>query len=155
MKTIQHSATRTSKPVEPPNLVSVQLESYKWFLEEGLLELFQNFSPIYDFTGQQFVELLDFTLGEPYAIDEVPYVMYFQQNVALHGAFWHRGFGAVRSHGCVNLAPRDARWLFDWVHPFRPEGWYGVYATDTDPGTIVWVRKSEPRDGAGPVAGSR
>ncbi|MBN1772916.1 MAG: L,D-transpeptidase [Deltaproteobacteria bacterium] len=88
----------------------------------------------------------DFALGEPYAIDEVPYVMYFQQNVALHGAFWHRGFGAVRSHGCVNLAPRDARWLFDWVHPFRPEGWYGVYATDTDPGTIVWVRKSEPRD---------
>lgn len=88
----------------------------------------------------------DFTLGEPYAIDEVPYVMYFQQNVALHGAFWHRGFGAVRSHGCVNLAPRDAHWLFDWVHPFRPEGWYGVYATDTDPGTIVWVRKSEPRD---------
>lgn len=88
----------------------------------------------------------DFTLGEPYAIDEVPYVMYFQQNVALHGAFWHRGFGAVRSHGCVNLAPRDAHWLFDWVHPFRPEGWYGVYATETDPGTIVWVRKSEPRD---------
>lgn len=88
----------------------------------------------------------DFALGEPYAIDEVPYVMYFQQNVALHGAFWHRGFGAVRSHGCVNLAPHDAHWLFDWVHPFRPEGWYGVYATDTDPGTIVWVRKSEPRD---------
>jgi len=71
MKTIQHSAMRTSKPVEPPNLVSVQLESYKWFLEEGLLELFQNFSPIYDFTGQQFVELLDFTLGEPkYSLEE-------------------------------------------------------------------------------------
>jgi lipoprotein-anchoring transpeptidase ErfK/SrfK len=84
----------------------------------------------------------DFTLGEPYAIDEVPYVMYFQQNVALHGAFWHRGFGAVRSHGCVNLTPIDAHWLFDWVHPFRPEGWHGVYSTDTDPGTIVWVRKS-------------
>jgi hypothetical protein len=83
----------------------------------------------------------DFTLGEPYAIDEVPYVMYFERNVALHGAFWHRGFGAVRSHGCVNLAPSDARWIFDWVHPFRPESWHGVYATDTDPGTIVWVRK--------------
>ncbi|MBI5500377.1 MAG: L,D-transpeptidase family protein [Deltaproteobacteria bacterium] len=85
----------------------------------------------------------DFALGEPYAIDEVPYVMYFQQNVALHGAFWHRGFGAVRSHGCVNLPGYDAHWLFDWVHPFRPEGWHGVYATDTDPGTIVWVRKGD------------
>ncbi len=71
MKTIQHSATRTSKPVELPNLVAVQLESYRWFLEEGLRELFQHFSPIYDFTGQQFVELLDFTLGEPkYSLEE-------------------------------------------------------------------------------------
>ncbi|MCS7309632.1 MAG: DNA-directed RNA polymerase subunit beta [Armatimonadetes bacterium] len=68
---MQHSPSRTSQPVELPNLVSVQLESYKWFLEEGLLELFRNFSPIYDFTGQQFVELLDFTLGEPkYSIEE-------------------------------------------------------------------------------------
>jgi hypothetical protein len=61
----------------------------------------------------------DFALGEPYAIDEVPYVMYFQQNVALHG-------------------------LFNWVHPFLPEGWHGVYATDSDAGTIVWVRKPDP-----------
>ncbi len=83
----------------------------------------------------------DFALGEPYAIDEVPYVMYFQQNVAIHGAFWHRNFGYVRSHGCVNLSPSDARRLFEWTAPHMPEGWHGVYATDSNPGTIVWVRR--------------
>jgi hypothetical protein len=76
-----------------------------------------------------------------YAIQDVPWVMYFQGSYALHGAFWHRSFGRVRSHGCVNLGPSDARWLFFWSTPFLPEGWHGVHATEDSPGTTVVVHE--------------
>ena len=78
-----------------------------------------------------------------YAIQDVPWVMYFEGSYALHGAFWHRSFGHVRSHGCVNLGPSDARWLFMWTTPFLPEGWHGVHQSEGNPGTTVVVRKSE------------
>lgn len=76
-----------------------------------------------------------------YAIQDVPWVMYFEGSYALHGAFWHRSFGHVRSHGCVNLGPSDARWLFMWTTPFLPSGWHGVNATDESPGTTVVVHE--------------
>lgn len=76
-----------------------------------------------------------------YAIEDVPWAMYFEGSYALHGAFWHRGFGYVRSHGCVNLGPSDAKWLFHWTTPFLPEGWHGVHANERTPGTTVVVRK--------------
>ncbi len=78
-----------------------------------------------------------------YAIQDVPWVMYFEGSYALHGAFWHRSFGHVRSHGCVNLGPSDARWLFNWTTPFLPEGWHGVNASEGNPGSTVVVRRSE------------
>lgn len=62
---IQHQAKRTEHAAPIPNLVELQLDSFRGFLEEGLHELFQSFSPIYDFTGQTAIELVDFTLGEP------------------------------------------------------------------------------------------
>lgn len=57
------------------------------------------------------------SMGRPdqYSIPVVPYVMYFDDDRALHGAFWHNGFGYRRSHGCVNLSVGDARWLYDWA----------------------------------------
>jgi hypothetical protein len=76
-----------------------------------------------------------------YSIQDVPWTMFFYGSYALHGAFWHRSFGHVRSHGCVNLGPSDARWLFFWTTPFLPEGWHGVHATDDSPGTTVIVRE--------------
>lgn len=60
---------------------------------------------------------------EAYSIEDVPWTQYFSNNVALHGAFWHGGFGLVRSHGCVNLSPADARWLFGFTEPKMPQGW--------------------------------
>ena len=51
MKEIQGRAKQTRHAIEIPNLVEQQLNSYRWFLEEGLQELFESFSPIYDFTG--------------------------------------------------------------------------------------------------------
>lgn len=50
-----------------------------------------------------------------YFLEDVPWTMYFDRDIALHTAYWHDGFGYRRSHGCVNLAPLDARWLFDWA----------------------------------------
>jgi len=57
----------------------------------------------------------DHAIHGPYSIEDVPYVMYFQLAYALHAAFWHNSFGWPRSHGCINLAPADARWAFNFV----------------------------------------
>ncbi len=73
-----------------------------------------------------------------YSIEDVPWTMYFLGSYALHGAFWHERFGHPRSHGCVNLAPRDARWLFFWTLPELPSAWHGVLA-GVGEGTSVLV----------------
>ena len=76
-----------------------------------------------------------------YSIEDVPYVQFFAKGVALHGAFWHRSFGAAHSHGCVNLAPVDARWLFEFTAPRLPVGWIAALPAATiDAGTVVRVR---------------
>jgi hypothetical protein len=50
-----------------------------------------------------------------YFLEDVPWTLYFNRDIALHGAYWHNSFGYQHSHGCVNLAPLDARWLFEWA----------------------------------------
>lgn len=75
----------------------------------------------------------------PYSIEDVPYVMYFFKSYALHGAFWHANFGTQMSHGCVNLAPLDAKYLFFFADPPLPKGWHGVHASDAAPGSRVIV----------------
>ena len=54
-----------------------------------------------------------------YELPGVPWVGYFEieHGVALHGAYWHNDFGRPRSHGCVNLRPDDALWLYRWTTP--------------------------------------
>jgi hypothetical protein len=63
-----------------------------------------------------------------YDIAEVPWTMYYDRGYALHGAYWHNGFGKTRSHGCTNVPPVDARWLFQWANPEVPPGWHAVHA---------------------------
>jgi hypothetical protein len=83
--------------------------------------------------------------GEPpYSLEDVPYVMYFRGAYAFHSAFWHDRFGRPRSHGCINLAPRDAKWLYGWAGPDLPKTWHGGSATDENPGTWVWVHGETP-----------
>jgi lipoprotein-anchoring transpeptidase ErfK/SrfK len=77
----------------------------------------------------------------PYSIEDVPYVMYFEGSYALHGAFWHSNFGHEQSHGCVNLAPLDAKRLFFWTEPLLPQGWHGAIASKERPGTRVVVHE--------------
>jgi hypothetical protein len=50
-----------------------------------------------------------------YYLQDVPWVLYFDKARALHGAYWHNGYGYPRSHGCVNMSPTDAHWLYDWA----------------------------------------
>jgi lipoprotein-anchoring transpeptidase ErfK/SrfK len=69
-----------------------------------------------------------------YYLEDVPWTMYFDQARALHGTYWHNGFGVPRSRGCINLSPGDAQWIFnwveegDWVYVWDPSG-----ETPTDP----------------------
>ena len=77
-----------------------------------------------------------------FRIENVPWVQYFSKGVGLHGAFWHRSFGQVRSHGCVNLAPIDAKWLFEWSEPSMPTDWYGLRSIAAfGPATIVVIHR--------------
>ena len=75
-----------------------------------------------------------------YSLEDVPYVQFFDDAVALHGTYWHGDFGHPRSHGCVNLAPLDAHWLFDFTEPRVPAGWDAAYPASVDPGSVVRVR---------------
>jgi hypothetical protein len=77
---------------------------------------------------------------EHYSIEDVPWVQFFDKAIALHGAFWHRDFGHVHSHGCVNLAPRDAAWLFQFTGPHLPRGWIAALPTELEPGSVIRVR---------------
>lgn len=54
-------------------------------------------------------------LGFDYYLPNVPYVMYFFENYALHGAYWHNNFGTPMSHGCVNLDLGTAEWLYTFA----------------------------------------
>jgi hypothetical protein len=75
----------------------------------------------------------------PYSIEDVPFVLYFHQSYALHGAFWHRNFGVQMSHGCVNLAPLDAKWVFLNTDPPLPPGWHGAWSSTDRPGSLIVV----------------
>jgi len=61
-----------------------------------------------------------------YEVEEVPWTLYYHGGYALHGAYWHTDFGKVRSHGCTNIAPVDARWLYYWSDPDVPPAWHAV-----------------------------
>jgi hypothetical protein len=80
---------------------------------------------------------------DAYALQSVPWVMYFNGGYSLHGTYWHDLFGYRQSHGCVNLSISDAGWLFNWFNEGEPNedgeivndvfiwssGEYGVTAT--------------------------
>lgn len=68
---VRRSYARISEILELPNLIEIQTKSYEWFLEEGLLEMFRDISPIDDFTGNLSLEFVDYRLGEPkYDLEE-------------------------------------------------------------------------------------
>lgn len=72
--------------------------------------------------------------SDAYYLEDVPWTMYYDGAYALHGAYWHNGFGSIRSRGCVNIPVADSRWIFDWaeigdwIYIWDPSG-----ETPTDP----------------------
>jgi L,D-transpeptidase catalytic domain len=78
---------------------------------------------------------------EAYSIEDVPWTQYFEEGYALHAAFWHNRFGRVRSHGCINLPPADARRLFLWTGPHVPTGVHGAASTRENKGTRIIIHK--------------
>ncbi len=75
-----------------------------------------------------------------YFLEDVPYAMYFNKDMALHGAYWHDKFGFKHSHGCVNLPVADALWLWNWTTPDSTDKSF-VMVTDKNNNTEgTWVR---------------
>ncbi len=93
-----------------------------WSTNEGLFNIWARFSNDY-MSGAEGAS--DF-----YYLENVPYVMYFDGEISLHGTYWHDGFGYRHSHGCVNLSITDAHWLFNWTsdEPSREAAVYVFYS---------------------------
>jgi hypothetical protein len=77
---------------------------------------------------------------EPYSVDRVPWTAYFTGSFALHAAYWHGSFGERKSHGCVNLAPADARMLYGFSTPAAVPAWSEMHGHVDQPGSMVRVR---------------
>jgi hypothetical protein len=99
-----------------------------WWTQPGTFQVYAMLERD-DMTGAFEADRSDY-----YLLEDVPWVLYFDKARAMHGAYWHDGYGLPRSHGCVNLSPPDAHWLYDWavdgtwVHVWDPSG-----RTPTDP----------------------
>ncbi len=75
-------------------------------------------------------------------IADVPYTQYFSPPFAIHVAYWHENFGEPMSAGCINVSPRDGKWLFDWTDPKLPTGWNGVAPSAfSGKGTVLIVTR--------------
>jgi len=74
----------------------------------------------------------------------VPFATYIDENgVSFHGTYWHNDFGAPRSHGCINLSPLAARWLYRWTLPVVPPGERFLY--EPSQGTTVRILETAPQ----------
>jgi hypothetical protein len=88
----------------------------------GLFQIYEK-DPTTPMSGSTAADRSDY-----YYLEDVPFTMYFDEKRALHGAYWHNGFGYTRSHGCVNLSVGDSHWLFNWanigdfVYVYDPSG---------------------------------
>ncbi|XYI01354.1 L,D-transpeptidase [Sorangium sp. So ce1128] len=73
---------------------------------------------------------------------EVQFVQNFHGPHALHGAYWHDAWGELKSGGCVNLSPIDAKQMFAWTDPPVPGGWHGLRASrDAGRSTVVLIHR--------------
>jgi lipoprotein-anchoring transpeptidase ErfK/SrfK len=63
-----------------------------------------------------------------YDLPGVPWNSYItEEGIAFHGTYWHNNFGRPRSHGCINLTPQAAKWVFLWTMPTVPPDQEGIY----------------------------
>lgn len=71
-----------------------------------------------DFTVRAFVPMQDMgcVAGYDYCTKDIPWVVYFDGNIAFHGAYWHNNFGNRMSHGCVNLPVSEAKFVYEFAY---------------------------------------
>lgn len=74
-----------------------------------------------------------------YYLPNVPYIMFFHKDYALHGTYWHANFGTRMSHGCVNLPTMVAEKLYYWTSPAVAPGKRSVSSAPDNPGTRVVI----------------
>lgn len=79
---------------------------------------------------------------DAYSVATVPWTQFYAIDLALHTTYWHDKLGVPRSHGCINLAPRDARFLYFWSAPDVPRGWSMAHGIFERPGSLVRVRSA-------------
>jgi hypothetical protein len=93
-------------------------------------------------------DMRDLQSEDPYSVATVPWTQFFypDDGLAVHAAYWHDKFGTARSHGCINLSPRDARWLYFWTDPWVPPGWTMTAGLVEAPGSIVRIRSKAVPD---------
>ncbi len=94
----------------------------RWPTNEGLFQVWDRWekTPMAGAEGQ-----IDY-----YLVEDVPHTMFFDDDIALHGAYWHDRFGYKHSHGCVNMPPRDAEWVYYWSQNTPQALWVSVYSSD-------------------------
>jgi hypothetical protein len=73
----------------------------------------------------------------------VPWALTFSGPYAVHGAYWHDAWGELKSGGCINVSPIDARWLFyEFSEPHMPENWHGLrWLPQLEPSTTLLIRR--------------
>ncbi len=75
-----------------------------------------------------------------YDLPGVPWLSYITNlGIAFHGAFWHNDFGNPKSHGCINLSPDDAKWIYRWTTPYVTPQEQLIYNDNPEYGTKVEV----------------
>ena len=114
-KSVRMSYSRQKEVLEMPNLIEIQKDSYQWFLDEGLKEIFEDISPISDFAGHLSLEFLDFKLCR----DEVKYSIEECRSMGINDSMIHEDF-MIGSHDTdITGITADGR----EVPIFRNGGW--------------------------------
>jgi hypothetical protein len=90
--------------------------------------------------GGKFKTATMMSSSTPIVHADVPWTQNFSGPHAIHSAYWHEDWGNLKSAGCVNVAPRDGKWLFEFTEPDVPEGWHGVrYVSRYGGGSTLFI----------------
>ncbi|MBK8010276.1 MAG: L,D-transpeptidase [Deltaproteobacteria bacterium] len=143
---VKREAVRIARAIDPPAKIKGDMRWVHIDLSEQTLVAYEGDTPVYATlissgkpgrdtpTGLYRIERKYLTrtmrgqdeVDGVYHVEDVPWTMYYRGAYAVHGAYWHNVFGQTRSHGCTNLAPADARWLYHFTSPRVPKGWHSV-----------------------------